>query len=259
MASGTTLPAVPSSQPPDFCPHVAPSICVSELKEGKCAESMSDAELVSHVEVRLRSVGKELRSLIPYLLEARDRYAHAGRRVPVPGEPTFGEWIRRNIGVSDRHVRRLLAEVKEPTDSSREGEWEQSAKQQRRDEVLWQANRIAHAILGLDEEDECDPSGVRRKAALTALAHQFLHGVYRKTIPVIVRAKPLQPADVRGLYRFILMCFEMQLDQVFKSLGDEDRCVALRLFTREIPNRYVYVTADASLEPARKWSVTAHR
>ena len=100
---------------------------------------------------------------------------------------------------------------------------EQGPKQQKRDEAMWQACRIAHAILGLDEADECDPSGVQRRAALTALAHQFLHGAHRKPIPVIVRAKPLQQADIRGLYRIILMCFEMQFDQVFKSLADEAR------------------------------------
>src|ERR1700722_6987610 len=120
----------------------------------------------------------------------------------------------------------------------RERELEQAPKQKKRDEAMWQACRIAHAILGLDEADECDPSGVQRRAALTALAHQFLHGAHRKPIPVIVRAKPLQQADIRGLYRIILMCFEMQFDQVFKSLADEARREALSLFTEQIADRY---------------------
>jgi hypothetical protein len=62
------------------------------------------AELVAHVEDKLRPVGESLVHLIPYLQEARARYAHPGRRVPVPGQPTFTEWIRKNLGISDRHV-----------------------------------------------------------------------------------------------------------------------------------------------------------
>jgi hypothetical protein len=152
----------------------------------------------------------------------------------VHGEPTFTEWIRKNIGVSDRHVRRLLAAAKEPVDRAPED----SPKQQKRNEAMWQACRIAHAILGLDEADECDPSGVQRRAALTALAHQFLRGVRRKPIAMIVRTKPLQPADVRGLCSVILTCFEMQVDDVFKSLASEDRRDAVRLFTDQIADRY---------------------
>jgi hypothetical protein len=211
---------------------------LSESEGEKSAEAMSDGELTRHVEIRLRSVGKELRSLIPYLLEARRRYAHAGRRIPRHGEPTFGEWIRQNIGISDRHVRRLLAATKEPVDRAPEDESEYSPKQQRRDETMWRACRIAHAILGLDEADECDPSGRQRMAALTGMAHQFLRLAHRKPIPVIVRAKPLQPADIRGLYRVILMCFEMQVDDVFRSLGDEERRDAVRLFGDQIADRY---------------------
>jgi len=210
----------------------------SESETGKHAEDMSDQELVCHLEGELKPLGETLRSLIPYIREARCRFSCPGRRVPIAGQPTFTEWIHRTLGVSARHIRRLLAEAKEPTDRSREGEWEQSPKQQRRDETMWRACRIAHAILGLEEADECDPSGVQRRAALTALAHQFLHGVRCKPIAIIVRAKPLQPADFRGLYRFILMCFEMQLDQVFGSLANEDRREALSLFAQEIADHY---------------------
>jgi hypothetical protein len=225
-------------KPPDFCPSISPVICVSESEGEKCAENMTDVELVRHVESKLRPVGETLRSLIPFLLVARFRFSCPGRRVPIAGQPTFTEWIRKNIGVSDRHVRRLLAAAKDPTDCPREDGLEQSPKRQKRDETMWRACRIAHAVLGLEEADECDPTGVQRRAALTALAHQFLHGVRRKPIAIIVRAKPLRPADVRGLYGSILMCFEMQLDEVFKPLADEDRREALRLFTLEIADRY---------------------
>jgi hypothetical protein len=81
------------------------------------------------------------------------------------------------MGVSDRHVRRLLAAAKEPSERFREGELEQGPKQQKRDEAIWQACRVAHAILGLEEADDRDPTGVQRKAALAAMAHQFLHEV----------------------------------------------------------------------------------
>ena len=153
----------------------------------------------------------------------------------MPGEPTFGEWIRQNLDVSDRHVRRLLAAVKEPTDFSR-GELEQAPKQQRRDELMWQASRLAHAILGLDESDERDPSGLQRRAALTARAYKFLNLTRRKQIPVLVRLRELQPGNIRGLCA-ILHCLDGQMDQVFGSLDEPERCEALRLFADEIGNR----------------------
>jgi len=60
-----------------------------------------------------------------------------------------------NLGISDRHVRRLLGGPKEPADRSPE---EPGPNHGKRDEMMWQAARMAHAALGLDEPDERDPS-----------------------------------------------------------------------------------------------------
>jgi hypothetical protein len=225
-------------QPTDIRPQVSPPFSLTESQKEKHAESMTDAELVAHVENKLRPLGDSLRSNIAYLREARDRYAHPGRRVPVFGQPTFTKWIRQNLGISDRHVRRLLAAPKEKYDGSSESVMESSPKQEKRDELLWRANRIAHAVLGLHEPDERDSSAVNRKATLTAMAHEFLNLAGRKHIRVVVRLKELRPADIHGLCRVIMTCFEMQLDQVFKPLAEEDLREALRLFTQEIANRY---------------------
>jgi hypothetical protein len=102
-------------QPSDFCPAISPALALTLLEKEKHAEQMTDGELVSYVESKLRPVGEGLKHIIPYLREARDRYAHPGRRVPVPGQPTFAQWIRQNIGLSDRHVRRLLAAARQST------------------------------------------------------------------------------------------------------------------------------------------------
>ena len=183
-------------------------------------------------------MGETLRNNIAYIREARERFADPGRRVPVPGRPTFTEWIRQNLGISDRHVRRLLAASKEPADPSREDEMEQTPKQQKRDEVMWKAGRMAHAALGLDDPDERDPSGVGRKAALRALAYQFLNLAKRKHIPVVVRLRELQPGDFRAIYGILAQCFDTQLDQVFGSLDEPERTEALRLLAQEIGSRY---------------------
>jgi hypothetical protein len=130
-----------------------------ESEKERHAEGMSDEELVLHVESKLRPLGESLLSNLAYIREARERFAHPGRRVPVSSRPTFTEWIRQNLGISDRHVRRLLAAAKEPADRSREDEMEQTPKQHKRDEVMWQAGRLAHSALGLGQPDEPDPSG----------------------------------------------------------------------------------------------------
>jgi len=75
-------------------------------------------------------------------------------------------------------------------------------------------------LLALNEPDERDPSGLQRKAALTAMAYQFLNTAHRKNIPVIVRLKELQPGDFRGLYAIIGQCLGTQLNEVFVSLND---------------------------------------
>jgi hypothetical protein len=56
---------------------------------------------------------KKLRELIPYLREARRRWAQPGRRVPVPGRPSWSEWITQNLHVTPRRVRQLLSEPAE--------------------------------------------------------------------------------------------------------------------------------------------------
>jgi len=90
----------------------------------------------------------------------------------------------------------------------------------------------------LNEPDERDPSGLQRKAALTAMAYQFLNTAQRKNIPVIVRLKELQPGDFRGLYAIIGQCLGTQLNEVFVSLNDRERSEALELLAQTIANRY---------------------
>ena len=71
--------------------------------------TLSDAELVDKCAQGFR----KLRELIPYLREARRRWAQPGRQVPVPGRPCWTEWIKQNLHVSPRRVQQLLSEPSE--------------------------------------------------------------------------------------------------------------------------------------------------
>jgi hypothetical protein len=73
------------------------------------ARTLSDAELLD----RCVQGFKRLRELIPYLREARRRWAQPGRRVPVPGRPSWSEWITQNLHVTPRRVQQLLNEPSE--------------------------------------------------------------------------------------------------------------------------------------------------
>lgn len=68
--------------------------------------TLSDAELVD----RCVQGFKKLRDLVPFLREARRRWTQPGRRVPVPGRPTWTQWITQNLHVTPRRVQQLLSE-----------------------------------------------------------------------------------------------------------------------------------------------------
>ncbi len=74
------------------------------------AKALSDSELVQKCMQGFRS----LREIAPYLREARDRFAQPGRRVPVPGNPTWTEWVETNLNVTVRRVQQLLSEGTKP-------------------------------------------------------------------------------------------------------------------------------------------------
>ena len=99
-----------------------------------------------------------------------------------------------------------------------------------------------------DAPDERDPLGVNRKAALKALAYQFLNLAGRKQIAVVVRLKELQPADFRAIYGILAQCFDTQLDQVFGSLDESERAEALRLLAQQIANRYQESSGPLSIK-----------
>jgi len=76
------------------------------------ARTLTDEELI---EKCMRGFRK-LKEIVPYLREARERFAQPGRRVPVPGNPTWTEWVNRNLGVTVRRVQQLLGEATEPSE-----------------------------------------------------------------------------------------------------------------------------------------------
>ena len=76
---------------------------------------MTDAQLLSHLQTHLFGpIKKKLRDHLPYLMEARERFAQPGRRVPVKGNPTWTEFCEEQLGVGVRNVQKLLAEGKKP-------------------------------------------------------------------------------------------------------------------------------------------------
>ena len=92
-----------------LCPEVAP---VSYADQKKHAASLTDAELCEFLEETFAPAKRAVAYNLPYLAEARERFAKQGRRLPVSGQPSWSEWISDNLGISDRHVRRLLVKYR---------------------------------------------------------------------------------------------------------------------------------------------------
>jgi len=74
------------------------------------AKKLSDSELIDRCVQGFR----KLKEIAPYLREARDRFSQPGRRLPVPGNPTWTEWVEANLGVTVRRVQQLLSEATGP-------------------------------------------------------------------------------------------------------------------------------------------------
>jgi hypothetical protein len=72
---------------------------------------MTNSQLCTFIQQRLRRGREVLISLRPWLAEARRRYSQPGRRVPVPGRPSFTEWIHLHTGYSDRYIRMILSDA----------------------------------------------------------------------------------------------------------------------------------------------------
>jgi hypothetical protein len=236
MADMTTAPEMESHKPTsliqaaDASPQVPSTLTVPRLDKQAHAESMTDQELVEYLQNKLRPIGQTLLTNLAYIREARNRFSQPGRRVPIAGRPTFTQWIKENLGISDRHVRRLLAAA-DPTQKLK--------KQQRRDATYDMAVTMAHAVLGLYEVDPDDPSGRRRKAALTNMAFRLLRHVRHKPLGMHVTVKELRPGQLEELYGAVSDCLGEQFDQVFGSLDEEQLADALRVFAARIASRYV--------------------
>jgi len=78
----------------------------------KHAASLKDGELLAHVKTAFGGLRDTMEQNLPYLLEARNRFAKPGRRVPVEGKPTWTDWVKANLRVNVRTVQRLLAAPK---------------------------------------------------------------------------------------------------------------------------------------------------
>jgi hypothetical protein len=111
------------------CRQVATPEILQPGDTEKHAASLNDEDLIAHVQTTLHS----LRDNLPYLREARDRFAKPGQRVPVAGNPTWTEWVTTNLGKSIRTVQRWLEEPKEKQAKKirpvkRLGDWQQAQR-----------------------------------------------------------------------------------------------------------------------------------
>ena len=86
------------------------NVVVQQPAPEAVAKGLSDSELVEKCVQGFR----DLREAVPYLREAHDRFSQPGRRVPVPGNPTWTEWVQANLHVTVRRVQQLLSEGAEP-------------------------------------------------------------------------------------------------------------------------------------------------
>ena len=145
--------------------------------------TLSDAELVDKCAQGFR----KLRELIPYLREARRRWAQPGRQVPVPGRPCWTEWIKQNLHVTPRRVQQLL---REPSEISSQGQKALTVVPPKLRAGDWRSllkvteGRMAQVFGPL--EDQRELAGAIRKFA-QAIADRFVERDSRLLVSVSVK------------------------------------------------------------------------
>jgi hypothetical protein len=85
----------------------------------KLAASMENEELLTHLKTELGGLQRKIDENRPYLLEAHSRFSQQGRRTPIPGFPSWSEWVRINLHVHIRTAQRWLAPPKEETEKKK--------------------------------------------------------------------------------------------------------------------------------------------
>ena len=147
------------------------------------ATTLSDTELVE----KCVEGFKKLRELIPYLREARRRWAQPGRQVPVPGRPCWTEWIEQNLHVTPRRVQQLL---REPSEISSQGQKTLAVVPPKLRTGDWRSllkvteSRMAQVFGPLEDQKEL--AGAIRKFA-QAIADRFVERDSRLLVSVSVK------------------------------------------------------------------------
>jgi DNA (cytosine-5)-methyltransferase 1 len=148
------------------------------------ARTLTDSELIARCVQGFR----KLKEIIPYLREARDRFAQPGRRVPIPGNPTWTEWVEQNLGVTVRTVQRLLREGSEPHGKMSRGQKPSSrlAKGDWRRLLKVTENRMAQVFGPL--EDQHDLAGAIRRFA-QGIADRYSRPSGKLVVSVAIKSR----------------------------------------------------------------------
>jgi DNA (cytosine-5)-methyltransferase 1 len=137
------------------------------------AKALSDSELVERCVQGFR----KLNEIVPYLREARERFAQQGRRVPVAGSPTWTEWVEANLHVTVRRVQQLLSEGVEPRETISLGSKQRSRK-------LWLRRGDWRGLLKATERRTAQVFGsIEDPKRLAGTIRSFAQGIADKCSP----------------------------------------------------------------------------
>jgi hypothetical protein len=148
------------------------------------ARTLTDSELIERCVQGFR----RLREIVPYLREARERFAQPGRRVPVVGNPTWTEWVEQNLGVTVRRVQQLLKEF-EPRETISLGPKQRSRNLRGGDwrGLLKATERRAAQVFGPIEDEKELARAIRRFAQ--AIADRYSQSGGRLAVSVSLKTQ----------------------------------------------------------------------
>lgn len=240
---------------------LTPTQLIEEMKKDVFVPIKNTMQLVIQAQKRgLGYVKKILVAKAPLIAKAKKEFGQQGRRVPIPGKPTYNQWLIQELTIelpsgerapacSDRYVRQIMADlnkglngkIKEleipelPKDSSvtrsKDGTLKLPEEETPLKLLAEAACRISDTLLGTTKGGPLEPHEARVKKAM-GMAESVKEAIADANFDRL--SNPQWVKSTRQLYTWLDKEHSAVLDAVFHVESEKEFAKRLRNFAETI-------------------------